>query len=505
MDFLEKIKKKNSEVIDIVSAKLQTNISLPNLPNFRTNLQNDGRPLVHNAFEDPPEEPKLAPVVAPKAKSKIEIAVEECETILQGILDGDTENVQKKLIQVVVKCDSTLTDPYDMSEMYTKVCKKLCYDGVQLPMASINAYLEMFTKRFNPLRCEELLNVVDAYLMTGYAAEYEKGEHGTPIGLYKILSTQLREKIALLAPTQNADNFEFVLMDESILNTIVEWYQNKHEDNESVKEELAELNCVYGVQNDQFFLTSSTEAADILNNQSWDMYRFKMVLFESQEVIGFSCKKNQKGEFYINHKSSNNIPDATLAAVAFFRNKEEREKFYEDYAGKNGGENPYYLKAKAHKKLFHQLGSSFHGLSNRVGANPLADTLNKFVELCECKAPEYGFKNIIVNKPATDAEITKWQQDNQIQLPEDYCDFLRFANGFDFTSSSERIAGLDEIMVTNGYVEPDYMVIGTIIGDGTLLCLSKSTGEAYIEDHGEYRCEGKFRDLFEYVIELAMG
>ncbi len=495
MDFLEKIKKKNSEVIDIISAKLQSN------------QQNDGRPLVHNAFEDPPEEPKpvVASVAASKVKTKIEIAVEECEKILQGILDGDTENVQKKLIQVVVKCDSALSDPYDMSELYTKVCNKLCNDGVQLPIASINAYLEMFTKRFNPLRCEELLNIVDAYLMTNYAAEYDKGERGTPIGLYKILSLQLREKIALLAPTQNAVKFDFVPITESLLDSIVEWYQKKYDDNESLKEELAELNCVYGVQNDQFFLTSSTEAADILNNQSWDMYRFKMILFESGEVIGFSCKKNEKGEFYINHKSSNNIPDATLAAVNFFRNKEEREKFYADYASKYGGENPYYLKSKAHKQLFRKLGSSFHGLSNRVGENPLADTLNKFVELCECKAPEYGFKNIIVNNPATDAEITKWQQDNQIQLPEDYCNFLRFANGFDFTSSSERIAGLDEIMVTNGYVEPDYMVIGTIIGDGTLLCLSKSTGEAYIEDHGEYRCEGQFKDLFEYVIELAMG
>ena len=50
--------------------------------------------------------------------------------------------------------------------------------------------------------------------------------------------------------------------------------------------------------------------------------------------------------------------------------------------------------------------------------------------------------------------------------------------------------GLDGIKIFDEYIEPDYMIIGGIIGDGTMLCLSKSTGEAYIEDHGEYRCFG---------------
>ena len=65
--------------------------------------------------------------------------------------------------------------------------------------------------------------------------------------------------------------------------------------------------------------------------------------------------------------------------------------------------------------------------------------------------------------------------------------------------------GLDEIEISNEYIEPDYMVIGEIIGDGTSLCLSKSTGKAYIEDHGEYECKGDFKELLDYVIEFAYG
>lgn len=180
MDIWEKVKKKNSEVMDIISAKLQSN------------MQNDGRPLVHNAFEDIPEE-KV--VVAPRSKTKEEMALEECEKILQGILNGDITNLQQKLIQVVIKCDSSLSEANDLSGMYTEVCRKLFAENVDVPIAAINAYLELYTKRFNPAHCEELLNVSEAYFKKKYAEEYQKDEYGTPIGLFKMLNNQLRDKM----------------------------------------------------------------------------------------------------------------------------------------------------------------------------------------------------------------------------------------------------------------------------------------------------------------------
>lgn len=187
MDIWAKVVKKNNEVIDILSAKL------------KTNQRDDSRPLVHNAFsDDAPVSNVPVAVSAPRRKTETEIAVEECERILQSILDGDTANVQSKLIQVVVKCDTVLPAQYDMAEMYTRVCMKLRDQNVDIPIACVNAYLELYTTRFNPAHCGELLDITEAYFKAKYADEYEKGAHGTPIDLYKILNKQLRDKIAAM-------------------------------------------------------------------------------------------------------------------------------------------------------------------------------------------------------------------------------------------------------------------------------------------------------------------
>lgn len=180
MDIWEKVKKKNTEVKDMISAKLQSN------------MQRDGRPVVHNAFETLPEE---KPVVVPRTKTKDDFTAEECEKILQEILDGDMGNLQQKLLKVVVKCDSLSTDVPGVAEKYTQVCKNLFAEDREVPIAVINAYLELYTKRFNPVHCEELLNASEIFLKKKYGSEYQAAEYGTPIGLFKLLNNQIRERI----------------------------------------------------------------------------------------------------------------------------------------------------------------------------------------------------------------------------------------------------------------------------------------------------------------------
>ena len=60
-----------------------------------------------------------------------------------------------------------------------------------------------------------------------------------------------------------------------------------------IVEILAQLNCVYGIQNETIF-------------------------------IDFECKHDlENGGFYIVRKSPGNLPEMSLAAVDFFRNQEE--------------------------------------------------------------------------------------------------------------------------------------------------------------------------------------
>lgn len=91
-----------------------------------------------------------------------------------------------------------------------------------------------------------------------------------------------------------------------------------------IVEILAQLNCVYGIQNETIFMTVLNDEADSLSNQSFDRYEFILDNLSDREVIDFECKHDlENGGFYIVRKSPGNLPQMSLAAVDFFRNQEE--------------------------------------------------------------------------------------------------------------------------------------------------------------------------------------
>ena len=53
---------------------------------------------------------------------------------------------------------------------------------------------------------------------------------------------------------------------------------------------------------------------------------------------------------------------------------------------------------------------------------------------------------------------------------------------------------------SNKYLDDDYFHIGNVIGDGTMICMSKSTGKIYIYDHGKYNEIGNFESLIDWII-----
>ena len=47
--------------------------------------------------------------------------------------------------------------------------------------------------------------------------------------------------------------------------------------------------------------------------------------------------------------------------------------------------------------------------------------------------------------------------------------------------------------------------LGEMIGDGTMICISKSDGHVYIVDHGEYEDKGEFSDFLVYFLDFLEG
>lgn len=425
--------------------------------------------------------------------------LEKGRGILNQILDGDTDQLYDKLRTV-----SGLTAKEDdLSQLYTKTCKQLFEQNIDVPLKAINSYLCLFTRRLNPLNVKELLDMTEHYLKVNFAEAYEKPELNTPEKRFKELSAELRGIIEELSPIENIHGFKYVLTSKSRLSTIVDYYSNKYNDEEAVKEVLAFLNCAYGVENKEVFVTALNDEADNIGNSDYKRYEFIAILLKDNTVVEFHCNRDTTdGSLQRGYRSIDDFPQILMDAVYYYRNKPERDAFCQKYSNTHNGASIRDLKYATHDELYATFASSFGEEMERIGDNPLADTLKELINICEKKAHEYNIENTIIEKPATWEEIEKWEQKNEIKLPKSYKDFLLFANGVQIFSSSEQIFGLDEIGRDDEYLEDDYISIGEIIGDGTMLCLSKTTQKAYVADHGEYNEKGDFEELLKYFLEF---
>ncbi|MBR3025453.1 MAG: SMI1/KNR4 family protein, partial [Oscillospiraceae bacterium] len=83
------------------------------------------------------------------------------------------------------------------------------------------------------------------------------------------------------------------------------------------------------------------------------------------------------------------------------------------------------------------------------------------------------------NEPATEEQIEKLEKTHNIKLPEEYKEFLRFANGATIMGTSATIYGTDMFGVRDMMVPVDYFTVGERIGDGERIALNLEDGKLY--------------------------
>ena len=110
--------------------------------------------------------------------------------------------------------------------------------------------------------------------------------------------------------------------------------------------------------------------------------------------------------------------------------------------------------------------------------NSLKDVLEEIVYIAQ-KAEETGLMHLrfSFNTPASEVDILKCEKALNINLADDYKDFLRFSNGATlcyndavFYSTSD-IISYDELEKSDDFPS-DYIMIADIIGDGEVLSFS---------------------------------
>lgn len=134
--------------------------------------------------------------------------------------------------------------------------------------------------------------------------------------------------------------------------------------------------------------------------------------------------------------------------------------------------------------------------------NSLKKEIEELAELAIALQEKRRFK---FNMPATDTEIAEWEKNSKITLPTSYADWLMFSNGSILRGNVAEIYGLDRIEYDIEYLPDDYVVIGSLTGDGEIICFSKERGTIFTDEHGDITLYDDFRELIEIIIDDIKG
>lgn len=135
--------------------------------------------------------------------------------------------------------------------------------------------------------------------------------------------------------------------------------------------------------------------------------------------------------------------------------------------------------------------------------NSLKSEIEEIVKLCVEKENE---STSYFKEPVAEGDMEKWENENDIKIPETYKEWLRFSNGSQIDGSTATFLGVDRIVVNSKYIPEDLVIIGHLIGDGEVLCFSKETGKFVRFFEGrENGMFDNFNEVLKKIIRLVSG
>ena len=127
--------------------------------------------------------------------------------------------------------------------------------------------------------------------------------------------------------------------------------------------------------------------------------------------------------------------------------------------------------------------------------NTLKNEFDEIVKLCEERVEEYGERASYFMEPATEEEILEWERKTGIRIPEDYRQWLKLTANCQICSNIASLVFPE--LEQPDFLPDDYVLIGYVVGDGEVLCFSKSTGE-YIT-YFEGKVNRKYDDFIKFL------
>lgn len=128
----------------------------------------------------------------------------------------------------------------------------------------------------------------------------------------------------------------------------------------------------------------------------------------------------------------------------------------------------------------------------------LKNEFDEIVKLCEERVEEYGERASYFMEPATEEEIVEWEKETGIQIPEDYKEWLKLTSACQMCSNIASLVFPE--LEQPDYIPEDYVMIGYVVGDGEVLCFSKTSGK-YIRFF-EGKVNKEYNNIIEFLKEI---
>ena len=131
--------------------------------------------------------------------------------------------------------------------------------------------------------------------------------------------------------------------------------------------------------------------------------------------------------------------------------------------------------------------------------NELKDVIFELLEYCDVKEADGELGRTKFSDPVSEEEIEDWEKKNGVKIPETYKQWLRFSG--DCTIDGTTASFFSPKNFRTEYVPEDLVVIGEQIGDGEVICFSRTTGEivSYFEGRINYQYGTLHKTLKEII------
>lgn len=133
-------------------------------------------------------------------------------------------------------------------------------------------------------------------------------------------------------------------------------------------------------------------------------------------------------------------------------------------------------------------------------SNQLNKEIEKLLELCDKYDEENDGEYSFFDKPVSEEEMLKWEQDNGTRIPESYKEWLRFTGRCRIAENTASFWLPDDFHPK--FVPEDLVVIGELIGDGELVCFSKINRKLLFIFEGKNKEVDDFDQILKRIINI---